>query len=349
MTYLKSQNIKSHSDYYPFGMQMPGRNGNSGEYRYGFQGQEKDDEIKGEGNSVNYKYRMHDPRIGRFFAVDPLARKYPFYSPYAFSGNQVIHMIELEGLEPTAPRYKWETSHGFENLGDRYKHNNGYVTNKLMKVEGYWVYQRSYASAESAHGYREYLWYDEENKQWKDFPTAKPTCTSCELDQMGRQLASNAVYYGVPAAKIFVGVVAIAAAIPSGGTSLSLLGATGVGFSIVSGSYSVASGTAELTYKASGKDDVDEVVGKIPGGYLEATIGMTITYTAGENEYTEMINGTLSIIEGRMTLNLKDPTSLQKFSNAINVTKMTIDGKGVGEDLIKKVQSSLTEKKKSDD
>lgn len=71
-------------------------------YRYGFQGQEMDDEIKGEGNSVNYKYRMHDPRVGRFFTVDPLAPKYPFYSPYAFSGNQVIHTVELEGLEPEA-------------------------------------------------------------------------------------------------------------------------------------------------------------------------------------------------------------------------------------------------------
>ena len=42
-----------------------------GSYRYGFQGQEKDDEVKGVGNSINYKYRMHDPRSGRFFAVDP--------------------------------------------------------------------------------------------------------------------------------------------------------------------------------------------------------------------------------------------------------------------------------------
>ncbi len=67
---------------------------------YSFQGQEHDNEIKGEGNSVNYKYRMHDPRIGRFFAVDPLAAKYPHWTPYAFSGNQVIHMVELEGLEP---------------------------------------------------------------------------------------------------------------------------------------------------------------------------------------------------------------------------------------------------------
>jgi len=73
---------------------------NSAEYRYGFQRQEKDDEIKGEGLSINYKFRMHDPRIGRFFSVDPLSSKYPFYSPHAFSGNRVIDAVELEGLEP---------------------------------------------------------------------------------------------------------------------------------------------------------------------------------------------------------------------------------------------------------
>ena len=79
-------------------------------YRYGFQGQEKDDEVKGEGNSVNYTYRMHDPRLGRFFAVDPLAAKYPHNSVYAFSENMVIHMIELEGLEATPPKQVWDYS-----------------------------------------------------------------------------------------------------------------------------------------------------------------------------------------------------------------------------------------------
>lgn len=68
-------------------------------YRYGFQGQERDDEVKGEGNSYNYKYRMHDVRLGRFFAVDPLAPKYPHNSPYAFSENRLIDGIELEGRE----------------------------------------------------------------------------------------------------------------------------------------------------------------------------------------------------------------------------------------------------------
>jgi RHS repeat-associated protein len=91
--------VVSYSDYYPFGMPMPGRNMNSGDYRYGFQGQEMDDEVKGEGNSVNYKYRMHDSRVGRFFAVDPLAPEYPHNSPYAFSENRVIDGVELEGLE----------------------------------------------------------------------------------------------------------------------------------------------------------------------------------------------------------------------------------------------------------
>jgi len=91
--------VVSYSDYYPFGMQMPGRHGSSADYRYGFQGQEMDDEVKGKGNSVNYKYRMHDPRIGRFYALDPLAAQYPHNSPYAFSENRVIDGIELEGKE----------------------------------------------------------------------------------------------------------------------------------------------------------------------------------------------------------------------------------------------------------
>jgi len=85
----------------PFGMTVPGRNASSAAYRYGFQGQEKDDELKGEGNSINYKYRMHDPRVGRFFAVDPLAKEYPWNSSYAFSENRVIDGVELEGLEVT--------------------------------------------------------------------------------------------------------------------------------------------------------------------------------------------------------------------------------------------------------
>ncbi|WNJ21554.1 RHS repeat-associated core domain-containing protein [Pontibacter sp. G13] len=94
--------IYGYSDYFPFGMLMPGRNGQRDGYRYGFNGQEKDDEIKGSGNSVNFKFRMYDPRIGRFFAVDPLAPDYPWYTPYQFAGNTPIMAMDLEGLEPAS-------------------------------------------------------------------------------------------------------------------------------------------------------------------------------------------------------------------------------------------------------
>jgi RHS repeat-associated protein len=94
--------VRSVSDYYPFGSLLPGRNYNSGSYRHLFQGQEHDDEINDAvGTSYAYTFRMHDPRIGRFLSIDPLAAKYPYWTPYAFSGNMVIQYRELEGLEPS--------------------------------------------------------------------------------------------------------------------------------------------------------------------------------------------------------------------------------------------------------
>ncbi|WP_353780274.1 polymorphic toxin-type HINT domain-containing protein, partial [Winogradskyella sp. 3972H.M.0a.05] len=46
-----------------------------------------------------YRFRMHDPRIGRFFAIDPLSWNYPELTPYQFSSNTTIAAVELEGLE----------------------------------------------------------------------------------------------------------------------------------------------------------------------------------------------------------------------------------------------------------
>jgi RHS repeat-associated protein len=73
------------------------RSGLFGAYRYGFQNQEHDNELWS--GAVSYKYRVEDPRLGRFFSVDPLAAKYPHNSVYAFSENRVVDGVELEGLE----------------------------------------------------------------------------------------------------------------------------------------------------------------------------------------------------------------------------------------------------------
>jgi RHS repeat-associated protein len=63
-------------------MLVPNKHGTSCDYRFGFNGMQKDDELKGEGNSLNYTFRMHDPRVGRFFSVDPLFKDYPQLTPY---------------------------------------------------------------------------------------------------------------------------------------------------------------------------------------------------------------------------------------------------------------------------
>ena len=118
-------------------------------YRYGFQGQEKDDEIKGDGNSINYKYRMHDARIGRFLSIDPLTPNYPHYTPYSFSGNKVIAFVELEGLEEVsihstsfAPFYSFGGGYygdgNNRSYGDKDVHDDryGYYSNyRIRKID----------------------------------------------------------------------------------------------------------------------------------------------------------------------------------------------------------------------
>jgi RHS repeat-associated protein len=49
----------------------------AGVYGYGFQGQERDNEWKGDGNSIAYEARIYDPRLGRWLSVDPLQVEYP--------------------------------------------------------------------------------------------------------------------------------------------------------------------------------------------------------------------------------------------------------------------------------
>ena len=97
----RSVRSRTISDYSPFGVLLPERIVNTGDFRYGFQGQERDDEVKGEGNSVNFKYRMHDPRVGRFFAVDPLADQAAGWSPYRFCFDNPIMYIDPDGRYET--------------------------------------------------------------------------------------------------------------------------------------------------------------------------------------------------------------------------------------------------------
>ena len=106
------------NDYYPFGMLMPGRKYDAGsQYRYGFGGKENDNEVKGEGNQIDYGERVYNPRLGRFLSVDPLTKDYPYYTPYLYAGNIPIRFIDVDGLEPTDPIgwLNWQLSTFFDD------------------------------------------------------------------------------------------------------------------------------------------------------------------------------------------------------------------------------------------
>ncbi|HET8885635.1 MAG TPA: DUF6443 domain-containing protein [Salinimicrobium sp.] len=97
---VNSSEIRKERNFYPFGLEHRGYNGNS----YGvennlktFQDQEFTEDLGL--NTHEWKYRMSDPAIGRFWQIDPLTEKYEWMTPYQFSSNQPIHAPELEGLE----------------------------------------------------------------------------------------------------------------------------------------------------------------------------------------------------------------------------------------------------------
>ena len=77
-----------------------------------FQDQRFDDELGLDW--VQFKYRNHDPQIGRFVEIDPLAEKYVGNSTYAFSENCVTNNIELEGLEKAPPPYNF--ANGYNDM-----------------------------------------------------------------------------------------------------------------------------------------------------------------------------------------------------------------------------------------
>lgn len=116
-------------------MVMHGREYDAGGYRYGFNGKEKDSEWgdKESGNIYDYGFRIYNPAIGKFLSVDPLAPKYPWYTPYQFAGNMPISAIDLDGLEPASSTMNTD-AYGNRSLTRTYANGN-VVTDQVKTLE----------------------------------------------------------------------------------------------------------------------------------------------------------------------------------------------------------------------
>lgn len=100
---VNSSEIREENNYYPFGLKHKGYNSNVSANNNGvadnwkFQGQEFTEDLGL--NTYEWKYRVSDPAIGRFWQIDPLAEDYVYNGTYNFAENRVIDGNELEGLE----------------------------------------------------------------------------------------------------------------------------------------------------------------------------------------------------------------------------------------------------------
>lgn len=90
----------SAQDYYAFGGWMPGHQVSVSDYRYGFNGKENDNEVKGTGNQVDFGARVYDIRIGRFLSIDPAQNVFPWHTPYHYAGNNPVAFIDIDGENP---------------------------------------------------------------------------------------------------------------------------------------------------------------------------------------------------------------------------------------------------------
>ena len=67
-------------------------------YKYGFNGMERDDEVKGSGNHYQTYFRMNDARLGRWLSRDPIS--HPWESSYTSMANNPIFFTDFLGASP---------------------------------------------------------------------------------------------------------------------------------------------------------------------------------------------------------------------------------------------------------
>ncbi len=162
--------ILTAQDYYAFGMMMPGNTYSIDDtivmvvdttsdtgyirmpkegYRFGFNGKEKVNEVYGDGNAYDFGARIYDPRVGRWLSMDVLYAKYPNLTPYAFSADAPILIIDVDGRDifiaykeknettgkTSIQKVKYVNGTLINEDGTEYKGNNEFIMEAFVALE----------------------------------------------------------------------------------------------------------------------------------------------------------------------------------------------------------------------
>ncbi|MDP4267606.1 MAG: JAB-like toxin 1 domain-containing protein, partial [Bacteroidota bacterium] len=135
--------VISSQDYLPFGMIMPGRNYNANQYRFGFNGMQKCDEITNiTGSHYTAEFWEYDATAAIRWNPDPVRR--PWQSPYAvFSGNPILNSDPLGNLDDDYSvnkngdiKLEKKTNDNFDVLYNKEEFDKGDIKNSIVVDKG---------------------------------------------------------------------------------------------------------------------------------------------------------------------------------------------------------------------
>ena len=246
-----------------------------------FQGQRFDDDLGLDW--VQFKWRNHDPQIGRFIEIDPLSDKYVHNSTYAFSENKVTAHVELEGLE-----------------AESIKKNNEVIDNH---IKNYQIVQDedNYSIQEAS----KVMYNKKEVKNSQSSTTYKFTSkdavsefkeSSKSIDKLTENIAGAAV--GAATGGVLKGVLANAAA----GVGASQIIDASTGINIENGGSIVVSSNISLTLSSLTDN----------GNKLSINNSIIVTGADGKQTYNLSWNTT-------MNLSISSPTDVKLMKQVMNM------------------------------
>ena len=123
--------LGSARDYYPFGLRLPGRVATSrGEVEEDYTGHPRD-----ESTQLHYAgARYYMSALARWTTVDPKAGDFPSVSPYNYSMNNPVNLIDPNGAAPLPPyTFYIRSFHPSETFGGGFGGDNrGFSTSRAV-------------------------------------------------------------------------------------------------------------------------------------------------------------------------------------------------------------------------